>query len=140
MINADQSDVADKSDTAGFSGSAPIACGGGTIGDLFSERDRASAMALYSLGPLVGPAVGPVAGGFISEKIGPKYVFIVIAGMQRLDLVFSMLIATQLFRVWRLVSAFRFSKRRMRRFCANARRSALATKRKLSISIILRQV
>ncbi|KAJ3726767.1 multidrug resistance protein 4 [Lentinula raphanica] len=63
----------------GFSGSAPIACGGGSIGDLFSEHDRASAMAIYSLGPLIGPAVGPVAGGFISETIGPKYVFIVIA-------------------------------------------------------------
>ncbi|KAK0482188.1 multidrug resistance protein 4 [Armillaria novae-zelandiae] len=52
---------------AGLSGSAPIACGGGTVGDLFSERDRASAMALYSLGPLVGPAIGPVAGGFIAN-------------------------------------------------------------------------
>ncbi|KAJ4473061.1 multidrug resistance protein 4 [Lentinula aciculospora] len=64
---------------SGFSGSAPIACGGGSIGDLFSERDRASAMAIYSLGPLIGPAVGPVAGGFIAETIGAKYVFIVIA-------------------------------------------------------------
>ncbi|GAW09498.1 mfs multidrug [Lentinula edodes] len=63
----------------GFSGSAPIACGGGSIGDLFSERDRASAMAIYSLGPLIGPAVGPVAGGFIAQTIGTKYVFIVIA-------------------------------------------------------------
>ncbi|KAF8830696.1 hypothetical protein HHX47_DHR2001051 [Lentinula edodes] len=59
--------------------SAPIACGGGSIGDLFSERDRASAMAIYSLGPLIGPAVGPVAGGFIAQTIGTKYVFIVIA-------------------------------------------------------------
>ncbi|KAF9023683.1 MFS general substrate transporter [Hymenopellis radicata] len=65
---------------SGFAGSAPIACGGGTIGDLFSEKERASAMALYSLGPLVGPALGPVAGGFISETIGPRYVFIVISG------------------------------------------------------------
>ena len=32
---------------AGFAGSAPIACGGGTVSDLFSEKDRASAMALY---------------------------------------------------------------------------------------------
>ena len=39
---------------AGLSGSAPIACGGGSISDLFSERDRASAMAVYSLGPLIG--------------------------------------------------------------------------------------
>lgn len=65
----------------GFFGSAPIACGGGTVSDLFSERDRASAMAVYSLGPLIGPAVGPIAGGFISETIGFKYVFIVIAGL-----------------------------------------------------------
>jgi hypothetical protein len=40
--------------TAGFSGSAPIAIGGGSVGDLFSARDRASAMAIYSLGPLLG--------------------------------------------------------------------------------------
>ena len=40
--------------SAGFSGSAPIAIGGGTVSDLFSERDRASAMALYTFGPLLG--------------------------------------------------------------------------------------
>ncbi|KZT12824.1 multidrug resistance protein 4 [Laetiporus sulphureus 93-53] len=66
---------------AGFVGSAPIACGGGTVSDLFSERDRASAMAVFSLGPLIGPVVGPIAGGFITETIGFKYVFIVIAAL-----------------------------------------------------------
>jgi len=39
---------------AGLAGSTPIACGGGVIADLFAERDRASAMALFSLGPLMG--------------------------------------------------------------------------------------
>nr|GAT59330.1 predicted protein [Mycena chlorophos] len=63
----------------GFSGSAPIACGGGVISDLFSERDRAAAMAIYSLGPLIGPVVGPIAGGFVTEKIGIKYVFVIVA-------------------------------------------------------------
>ena len=38
-------------------------------------------MAVYTLGPLVGPAVGPIAGGFISETIGFKYVFVVIAAL-----------------------------------------------------------
>lgn len=85
--------------SAGFSGSAPIAIGGGTVSDLFSERDRASAMALYTFGPLLGvlrcctlhllvfwargflgPAIGPVAGGFITEKLGIKWVFIVLSG------------------------------------------------------------
>ncbi|KAH9478455.1 Efflux pump radE [Psilocybe cubensis] len=64
---------------SGFSGSAPIACGGGSVGDLFAAKDRASAMALYSLGPLIGPVIGPIAGGFIAQTIGIKYVFIVIA-------------------------------------------------------------
>lgn len=84
--------------SAGFSGSAPIACGAGSVGDLFSARDRASAMAVYSLGPLmgmlpvrylcverrlnwfIGPVIGPIAGGFIAQTVGIKYVFIVIAG------------------------------------------------------------
>ncbi|KAF5381256.1 hypothetical protein D9615_008392 [Tricholomella constricta] len=66
-------------DTAGLSGSAPIACGGGSISDLYSERDRASAMALFTLGPLIGPAVGPIAGGFIAQTVSIKWVFIVIA-------------------------------------------------------------
>jgi len=39
---------------AGFAGSAPIGCGGGVIADLFAEHDRASATALFSLGPLMG--------------------------------------------------------------------------------------
>ncbi|KAH7887863.1 multidrug resistance protein 4 [Phlebopus sp. FC_14] len=66
---------------AGFAGSAPIACGGGCIGDLFSERDRASAMALYTLGPLIGPAIGPVMGGFIAQSVGIQYVFWVIVAL-----------------------------------------------------------
>ncbi|KAF5357193.1 hypothetical protein D9756_006598 [Leucocoprinus leucothites] len=66
---------------SGLSGSAPIAIGGGSISDLFAERDRASAMALFTLGPLVGPVVGPIAGGFIAQEIGIKWVFIAIACM-----------------------------------------------------------
>ncbi|EKM77331.1 hypothetical protein AGABI1DRAFT_43519 [Agaricus bisporus var. burnettii JB137-S8] len=64
---------------SGLSGSSPIAIGGGSVSDVFSERDRASAMAIFTLGPLVGPVVGPIAGGFITDAIGVKWVFIVIA-------------------------------------------------------------
>ncbi|KAG2056449.1 multidrug resistance protein 4 [Suillus hirtellus] len=71
---------------AGLAGSAPIACGSGVISDLFLENERASAMALYSIGPmlgdsLIGPAIGPVIGGFIAESIGVQYVFYVIAAI-----------------------------------------------------------
>lgn len=63
----------------GASAAASITCGFGTIGDLFSDRDRASAMALYNLGPLFGPIIGPIAGGFISQDIGIKWVFYILA-------------------------------------------------------------
>ncbi|KAF8068731.1 multidrug resistance protein 4 [Lyophyllum atratum] len=64
---------------AGLSGSAAITCGGGSISDMYSERQRAYAMSMFSLGPLFGPAIGPVAGGYIAQTIGIKWVFIVIA-------------------------------------------------------------
>jgi len=64
---------------SGFSASASIAVGGGSVGDLFSERDRAPAMAVWSLGPLLSPVVGPIAGGYIAQNIGVKWVFILIA-------------------------------------------------------------
>ncbi|KAG2361256.1 major facilitator superfamily domain-containing protein [Suillus spraguei] len=44
---------------AGFVGSAPVACGGGVVSDIFSESDRASAMAVYFVGPLIGPVSAP---------------------------------------------------------------------------------
>lgn len=64
--------------SAGLGASAPIAIGGGVVGDIFSERDRAAAMAIFSMGPLIGPVIGPIAGGFVSETVGVKWVFIII--------------------------------------------------------------
>ncbi|KAG2065935.1 multidrug resistance protein 4, partial [Suillus decipiens] len=66
---------------AGFVGSAPVACGGGVVSDIFSENERASAMAVYFVGPLIGPVVGPVMGGFIAESVGILNVFYVIVGI-----------------------------------------------------------
>ncbi|KZV69848.1 MFS general substrate transporter [Peniophora sp. CONT] len=62
-------------------GAAPIAIGGGIIGDLFSEHGRAPAMAIYTLGPLIGPVIGPVMGGFLGETVGWKYCFILIVAL-----------------------------------------------------------
>ncbi|KAJ7121826.1 multidrug resistance protein 4 [Mycena crocata] len=64
---------------SGIAASPPVACGGGSIADLFSERDRAAAMAVFTLGPLVRPVIGPIAGGFISQSVGVKWIFIVLA-------------------------------------------------------------
>ncbi|KAJ7284441.1 major facilitator superfamily domain-containing protein [Mycena rebaudengoi] len=66
---------------AGISGSTPVAIGGGSVADMFAPKDRAAAMAFYSMGPLIGPAIGPVIGGFVTQRVGVRYVFIVIAGL-----------------------------------------------------------
>lgn len=74
---------------AGIFGATPLALGAGSVADLFAERDRASAMAMYTLGPLLGPIIGPAAGGFVMQTIGYKYVFIIIAAISGLLAVLS---------------------------------------------------
>ena len=63
---------------AGATGSAVLTMGGGTIADLFIQEQRGTAMAIWSMGPLLGPVVGPIAGGFLSQAKGWRWVFWVI--------------------------------------------------------------
>ncbi|KIM81265.1 hypothetical protein PILCRDRAFT_72101 [Piloderma croceum F 1598] len=64
---------------AGLAASTPIAVVGGSINDLFSDRERAVAMAVYSPMALIGTFVFPIAGGFIAQNLGVKYVFIAMS-------------------------------------------------------------
>lgn len=45
---------------AGVFGSTPITIGGGTTSDMFRTEERGAAMAVWSIGPLLGPVVGKV--------------------------------------------------------------------------------
>ena len=60
---------------SGLGGSAPLAIGGGVLGDMWSAEERGAALSMYSLAPLVGPAIRPVAGGFIAEYTTWRWVF-----------------------------------------------------------------
>ncbi|EAT88981.2 hypothetical protein HBH56_069120 [Parastagonospora nodorum] len=64
---------------AGCAGSAPLTIGGGTIADMFPPEQRAGAMAIWSLGPLLGPVIGPVCGGFLVENMSWRWVFWILA-------------------------------------------------------------
>lgn len=55
--------------------SAPLSIGGGTVADLFPVEQRGLALSFYTLGPILGPAVGPVAGGFLSQAKGWRWIF-----------------------------------------------------------------
>lgn len=62
----------------GCAGAAPLTLAGATIADLIPQEKRGTAMAAFSLGALLGPVVGPVAGGFLAEAEGWRWVFWVI--------------------------------------------------------------
>ncbi|KAF8430462.1 MFS polyamine transporter [Boletus edulis BED1] len=77
---------------AGLGGSAPLAIGGGVLGDCWHPEERGKAIALYSLAPLLGPVIGPTAGAWIAERSTWRWVFwstsIVDAAIQVLGLFF----------------------------------------------------
>lgn len=64
---------------AGCAGVAPLTIGAGSIGDLMTVAQRGSAMAIFSLGPLLGPIIGPIAGGYVSEGLGWRWVFRILS-------------------------------------------------------------
>ncbi|MCJ1268777.1 hypothetical protein MMC22_008665 [Lobaria immixta] len=63
----------------GTFGSCPLAIGGGTIADMIVQEKRGAVMAIWALGPLMGPVIGPVAGGYVTQSIGWRWVFWIIA-------------------------------------------------------------
>lgn len=59
----------------GLAGSVPITIGSGTIADTMALENRGKAMAVWILGPLFGPSVGPVAGGYLAQAAGWRWIF-----------------------------------------------------------------
>ncbi|KAJ6622636.1 MFS polyamine transporter [Mycena sp. CBHHK59/15] len=60
---------------AGLGGSAPLAIGGGVLGDVWDAEERGQAIAIYSLAPLLGPVLGPISGAWIANKSTWRWVF-----------------------------------------------------------------
>lgn len=53
---------------AGFFGSTPLTCAGGSISDLWSPLERVYAFPVFANAAFMGPIFGPVVGGFIGES------------------------------------------------------------------------
>lgn len=60
---------------AGFFGVAVVTCGSGSIADMMPAEKRGQAMAIWSVGPLLGPVIGPVCAGFLVEEVGWRWIF-----------------------------------------------------------------
>ncbi|KAI1318225.1 general substrate transporter [Xylariaceae sp. FL0255] len=63
----------------GIAGSASLAIGSGTIADTIPVSQRARALSLWTLGPLLGPSIGPIIGGYLIKRAGWRWVFWLIA-------------------------------------------------------------
>jgi hypothetical protein len=53
---------------AGFFGSTPLTCAGGSISDLWSPLERAYTFPIFANAAFTGPLLGPVVGGFIAQS------------------------------------------------------------------------
>ncbi|KAI0976312.1 major facilitator superfamily transporter [Xylaria arbuscula] len=59
---------------AGAFGSSPLTNSGGVIADMFDAKERGFAGALFAMAPFLGPAIGPIAGGFLGQAAGWRWV------------------------------------------------------------------
>ncbi|KAH7329148.1 major facilitator superfamily transporter [Stachybotrys elegans] len=59
---------------AGAFGSSPLTNAGGVIADMFNASDRGIAMPLFAMAPFLGPALGPIAGGFLGQAAGWRWI------------------------------------------------------------------
>ncbi|KAL2063303.1 hypothetical protein VTL71DRAFT_5108 [Oculimacula yallundae] len=53
---------------AGFFGSTPLTCAGGSISDLWDPMERVYAFPVFANAAFMGPIFGPVVGGFIGQS------------------------------------------------------------------------
>ncbi|ORY69647.1 major facilitator superfamily domain-containing protein [Pseudomassariella vexata] len=77
---------------AGCAGSVPMTCGGGTIADLIPPEHRGKFMGIWGLGPLIGPVIGPIIGGFMSQSIGWRWTFRLLAMLGGVGLILGVVI------------------------------------------------
>ncbi|KAK6504503.1 hypothetical protein TWF506_002698 [Arthrobotrys conoides] len=59
---------------AGAFGSSPLTNAGGVIADMFPASQRGLAMAVFAAAPFMGPVLGPIAGGFLGQSAGWRWV------------------------------------------------------------------
>lgn len=63
---------------AGCAGAPPLSIAAGTLADLFSDRERNTALAWFALGPTVGPVIAPIVGSFVVEGASWRWVLWVL--------------------------------------------------------------
>ena len=68
----------------GIFAAVPLNNGGAVIADMVKREERGFALAMFTMGILLGPVVGPVGGAFLAAAKGWRWVFWVIAIMVKI--------------------------------------------------------
>lgn len=59
---------------AGCAGAPPLSVSAGTLADMFTDKERNTALAFFALGPTLGPVIAPVISGFIVQNTSWRWV------------------------------------------------------------------
>ncbi|KAK9465930.1 major facilitator superfamily domain-containing protein [Lipomyces arxii] len=62
----------------GIAFSAPMTLVGGTLADIWDNKDRGTAMAAFSAAPFIGPCIGPIVGGYIGDHTSWRWIYYVM--------------------------------------------------------------
>jgi len=76
----------------GVTFSAPMTLVGGTLADLWKNEEGGVPMAAFSAAPFIGPTIGPLAGGFLSDNLGWRWLYwmqLILAGTAWLLITFT---------------------------------------------------
>jgi multidrug resistance protein len=60
---------------SGLGFSAPMCLVGGTLADIWRPQERGLAMAMFSAAPFLGPVIGPLAGGYLGDAAGWRWLY-----------------------------------------------------------------
>ncbi|MNF44348.1 Multidrug export protein EmrB [compost metagenome] len=61
----------------GVAGAALVPLAQGILLDIYSDRERGSAMALFGVSVMVGPVLGPMLGGWLTDNLSWRWVFFI---------------------------------------------------------------
>ena len=67
-----------------IAGSAMIANAPGSVSDIATDKYRALAFSLWSIGPMNGPVCGPLIGGYVTEYLGwrwTNWIVVILGGV-----------------------------------------------------------